>query len=286
MTSGRTSSSRTAAKPAKIGKDVKRLLEESARDDLILSPHLEQLLPTWDGTISAEVADRLARIMSTKPRDRSYAFSASQAGYCHRRQELAFLGMPVTVESISPQLRQIFMNGTWVHLRWQAMLMTFGLLDNIEVTIKNPRNKARCSMDGEGTAWTGMYGGREFGFELKGRNDFEFNNQITKGPDEKTRRQVDFEFLLSGLDLFVIMNENKNNQGWKEWVIVRDEDRIAEAKKELDALNKDIDNTTLAPMLPECVKQIKDGEFFSCPFGGVTGVCVASGSWPNQIGVK
>lgn len=284
--SGWTSSSRTAAKPAKIGKDVKRLLENSARDDLILTPHLETLLPEWDGMIDPVVAARLGVIMSTAPRDRTYAFSASQAGLCHRRQELAFLGMPVTVEGISPQLRQIFMNGTWVHMRWQAMLMTFGLLDNIEVTIKKRSLQARCSMDGEGTVRSGMYAGREFGFELKGRNDYAFNTQITKGPDEKTRRQVDFEFLLSGLELFVIMNENKNNQGWKEWVIVRDEDRVKEARKELNELNDDIDKMKLAPMLVECQKQEKDGEFWSCPFGGPGGACLASGSWPNRIGVK
>lgn len=281
MTSGKTSSS---PKPAKIGKDVRRLLENSIRDDLILTPQLETMLPTWDGRINIDVARRLSLIMSTPPRDRSYAFSASSAGYCHRRQELGFLGMPSTDEGISPQLRQIFLNGTWVHLRWQATLMTLGLLDDIEVTIRKRSWKARCSMDGEGIAKEGRFAGREFGFELKGRNDYTFNTQITKGADEKTRRQVDFEFLLSGLELFVIMNENKNNQGWKEWVIIRDEERVREAKKELDALNNDIDHMKLAPMIPECVK--REGEWKTCPFGGDNGACLASGSWPNRVGVK
>lgn len=269
----------------RVSKDIKRLLENSLRDDLILTPHLETMLPDWDGYIAPKVAKRLAHIISVPPRDRSGSFSASQAGYCHRRQELAFLGLSPTVVGISPQLRQIFMNGTWVHLRWQATLMTLGLLDNIETTIKKSSLRARCSMDGIGTALAGRFLGREFGFELKGRNDFEFNKQMAKGPDEKTRKQVDFEFLLSGLELFVIMNENKNNQGWKEWVIHRDESRVAEAKKELDALNDDIDRMKLAPMLPECVKQDKDGEFFKCPFGGLGGACIASGSWPNKIGI-
>jgi hypothetical protein len=283
-TSGRTSSSRTAAKSHKIGKDVKRLLENSARDDLILTPHLETMLPDWEGQIEPVVAKRLSRIMSTPPRNRSASFSASQAGLCYRRQELAFLGVQPTVQGISPQLRQIFMNGTWVHLRWQATLMTFGLLDNIEVTIKKPSLRARCSMDGIGTVRDGMYAGRDFGFELKGRNDYTFNTQKPKGPDEKTRKQVDFEFLLSGLEIFVILNENKNNQDWTEWVIIRDEQRVEAARSELKTLNADIDDMKLAPMLPECVKQDKDGEFYKCPFGGPNGPCIASGSWPNKIG--
>jgi hypothetical protein len=198
-----------------------------------------------------------------------------------RRQELAFLGMP-TVGSNDPQLQLIFANGTWVHLRWQALLMTAKLLDNIEVLVKKPSQRARCSMDGMGIASRGRYKGAEFGFELKGRNEYQFGKQDATGVDDKTRKQVDFEFWLSGLDMFVIMNENKNNQLKKEWVFIRDESRVDDIKKEVKELNKAIDIQRLHPMLEECRQQTPNGEFFKCPFGGKGGPCLAAGKWPTK----
>jgi len=277
-TSGKKSTGRTS-KPQRVGQSVRQLL--SADDDgLILTPNLLRLLPMWDGTIDPHVAELMAKLMSTPQRDRSASFSASGSGDCLRKQELMFLGMPATVAGITPGLRQIFMNGTWVHMRWQAMLLTLGLLDGVETKIIKPSLRSRCSMDGIGTAQGGRYDGREFGFELKGRNDWNYNMQL-RGPDEKTLRQVDFEFLLSGLELFVIINENKNSQGWKEWVIVRDEARLDVVREEIDELNSAIDTEQLHPMLPECAKQLKKGKFASCPFGGPGGTCISAGNWPN-----
>jgi hypothetical protein len=187
------------------------------------------------------------------------------------------------VGSADARLQSIFLNGRWVHLKWQATLMEAGLLDNIEVTHVKPSMRARCSMDGMGTGLDGRYAGREFGFELKGRNDWAFNGQTIKGVDEQTRAQVDFEFMLSGLDMFVILNENKNNQSMKEWVFFRDDERIRDMRKQVKQLNKSIEIQRLHPKLEECKKELKDGEFFKCPYGTPGGVCSASGTWPRGI---
>jgi hypothetical protein len=269
-------------KPAKVSKAIKELLEESARDDLIIKPPYEKFLSEWNETYSPRVVQRIAEVLSTPPRDRRYTWSASGAGKCLRRQELAFLGMP-QLSDYNPQQRRIFLNGTWVHLRNQAVMMEAGILDNIEVTVRRKKDRARCTMDGMGVVLGGRYEGADFGFELKSANDNDYNRQITKGARDATRMQVDFEMYLTGFDLFTIINENKNNQGIQEWVVVRDEDRIAVVKEMLQQLNRAVDYHHLDPMIPECQKRLKAGEFYKCPFGGDGGICASVGKWPNRI---
>lgn len=274
---------RGGKRKTKVSKTIQELLEESARDDLIVTtPYNQFLHSNWDESFSPRVIQRLSEILSTKQRDRRYTWSASGAGRCKRRQEFAFLGMP-TVDRYDPQLRRIFLNGTWVHLRNQAVLMEAGILDNIEVTHKKKSMRARCTMDGIGVALTSRYKGADFGYELKSANDFSYQNQLIKGPLETTLRQVDFQFMLTGLDLFVIFHENKNNQDIHEWVIVRDEDRVEAAREEVKELNFAVDRPRLHSRLPECQKKLRSGEFYKCPFGGDGGVCANVGTWPNGI---
>jgi hypothetical protein len=161
--------------------------------------------------------------------------------------------------------------------------MAAGILDNIEVTIKRPSLRSRCTMDGMGQVMQGRYDGAAFGYELKSANDFAYNNQVIKGASDKTRSQVDFEFLMSGFDIFVIFNENKNNQSIQEWVVVRDEDRVKKAKDDLVDLNKAVDTNHLHPQLPECQKRLRSGEFYKCPYGGDGGICANTGIWPRNI---
>jgi hypothetical protein len=244
--------------------------------DLIITPYLDEFLVKWDGTLPVDVSRKIHELLIEPQRDRSGSFSASSAGYCKRRQELSFLGVkPPGI--IDAKLATIFLNGRWVHLRWQATLLTATILDNVEVTVKKPSMLARCTMDGIGTVKGGKFKGEEFGFELKGRNLFTWGSQRANGPDDKTRKQVDFMFLLTGLEVFVILNESKNDQSKSEWVFVRDPERVRAAEQELEELNLAIENGKLHPLLPEC-KQRK-GAFTSCPFGGRQGPCANTGSW-------
>lgn len=278
MTSGKKFRSPGAGSKVRVGRQVRDMLTNHLNDDLIVTPILSRFLQTWDGTIPYDVAERIARLMSQRPRKRSGSFSASSAGFCWRRQEFAFLGLP-QVGYLEARVASIFDNGRWVHLRWQAVLMSAGILDEVEMTFKRKKDRARCTMDGVGEALDGRFVGREFGFELKGRNLFHWNTQSNVGVDEKTRAQVDFEFLLTGLDLWSVVNENKNNQEWKEWVFVRNDDRVKEMAKQLKQLNRAIDRKKLHPMLPECKR--KQGEWNSCPYGGsMSSPCVNVGDWP------
>lgn len=269
-------------RPPKVSKQIKELLTESARDDLVVTPVYNEFLMSWDEVYPHHVSKRIYELLRTPPRVRRYSWSASSAGMCLRRQEFSFLGMPVQT-NYDPQLRRIFLNGTWTHLRNQAVLMSAGILDNIEVTVRHRKKRSRATLDGMGEAQRGRYEGAEFGYELKSTNDNSFYQQYIKGASDKTRKQVDFQFLMTGFDVWVIFNENKNNQGIQEWVVLKDRDRVKEMSKQIDELNYAIDRGRLHPQLPECRKKLKTGEFYKCPYGGDGGVCASVGTWPSEL---
>ncbi len=268
-------------RPQKVGNTIKALLQASADREKVITPELELFLASWDETYSQEAVNRISELISIPPRIRSGSFSASSAGKCMRRQELTFLGAPTYAE-IDSQLRLIFLNGTWTHLRWQALLLTAGILDAAEVTQRKPSLNARCALDGTGVVKSGRYKGRDFGFELKSRNSFSFDRQEQVGVDEETRTQADFQMLLTGFDIAVILNENKNFQTVTEWVFTRNVERIATVERNLHRMNDDIENKRLRPMITECKIRAKNGEFFKCPFGGKNGVCANTGSWYSR----
>jgi len=257
-----------------IGTDPDSVIVSAAYD--------EYLLKNPDVVARPEIFEKVMREILNKPRDRSRSFSASSAGYCMRRQELAFLGQRQK-PNLEPRGIRIFNNGTFVHLRWQIGLLSAGIIDDIEFLVTMPKLRARASLDGLGTAVGGRWGGADFGWEHKGRMSFSWAAQDRAGaPDVKTGKQVDMQMLLTGFDVWSVTNENKDTQEVSEFVIQRDESRIKDARNELVELNAAIDKQRLHPMLPECVKQNKTGEFFKCPFGGVGGACINSGSWPNR----
>jgi hypothetical protein len=266
-------------RPTKISQDVKEILEDAVKDELIITNEYNRFLMKWDGVIAKPVAKKIAKLMSTPDRVRSGSFSASGAGKCMRRQELQFLGVPVE-GSIAPQQRRIFENGTWAHYRTQATLMTAGILDGIEVTAKRKKIRSRCTLDGVGEARSGRYSGADFGLEIKSANEWAYQHQFTKGATDGVRAQVDFQFLITGFDIMVILNENKNNQALKEWVLVRDQERVNRLAKRLQEMNGAIERQRLHPLLDECRKRNKTGEFYKCPFGGDGGPCASVGNWP------
>lgn len=263
----------------RVSAALREMLDNSLKDDLIVTPPYEEWLDrNPEGTIDRDVAALMAKLMSTPDRDRSGSFSASQAGYCLRRQELQFIGVRPPGVHDTHTVR-IFNNGKWLHLKWQAELLTAGIIDTVESTVRRRDLSARCTLDGVGMAASGRYTDYDFGLEIKGRNDYTYNEQVRNDPDEKTRRQVDFQFLLGGFDVMVILNENKNNQGFHEWVFYRDEERVQDAEHELRSLNRAIEKGRLHSMLPEC--KMQTGEFNKCPFGGAGGPCEMSGRWPT-----
>lgn len=268
-------------RPPKVGNTIKALLQASANNEKVITYELEKFFGSWNEVYSPKAVQRVSQLISTPPRVRSGSFSASSAGKCMRRQELAFLGAPAYAE-IDSQLRAIFLTGTWTHLRWQAILLTAGILDAVEVTHRKPSLNVRCTLDGTGVVKSGRYQGRDFGFELKSRNSFTWDKQVQAGVDEETRTQADVQMLLTGFDIAVIVNENKNLQSYHEWVFTRNIERISNLERKLYTMNTDIENKKLRPMIPECKIRAKNGEFFKCPYGGKTGICANTGSWYSK----
>lgn len=247
----------------------------------IITPRLNMWLmqnPNFD--VDDSVADLIAELLKKKQRDRSGSFSSSAAGSCQRRQIYQYLGIS-SGGTNGPQLQQIFNDGTWRHLRWQATLLQAGILESVEDMLDWPAMRSKGSMDGRGIVpddhphapWRGL----EFGFELKGMNTYAF--QPARDVKEAHHLQIDRYFLSGGFDLFVVVYEDKNTQEWKEWVVEPDPARMEAQRTELAELNDYADKKEIPPQLAECAKHLKTGEFGKCPFGGKGGICTSRDRW-------
>ena len=232
-------------------------------------------------TVDQWVADLVHEQITKQPRERSGSFSSSAAGTCLRRQVFNYIGISSGGVN-DPQLQNIFYDGTWRHLRWQATLLQAGILQSIEFPLKWDAKRSVGTMDGLGIVpddhprerWRGL----EFGWELKGINSNGYRYALTNGVKEDHLNQIHRYFLSGGMDLFVVIYENKDTQEWKEWVIEPDQKRLEAQQAELDALNGYADQELLPPILSECLSGTgKTAQW--CPFGGKTGVCLRRDQW-------
>lgn len=259
-----------------MGISIAKLVKEANNIDTIVTRPIRQwLLQHGDDALSPEVVGYVAAQLGTQPRIRSGSFSGASAGRCLRQQELAYAGVGGDV--IDPQLRNIFNDGKWRHLRWQAMLLETGVITDPEYLVWWKEKRSRGSLDGRGEVpmdhpkpqWRGL----EFGFELKGVSTFQFSALEKSGPKPEHYRQVHHYFVLGGFDLFSIVYEDKTTQNWKEWVIEPDAKLMIEAEHDIRELSKAVDTKKLHRMLPECRKRTGT-QFNECPFGGKRGACV------------
>lgn len=242
-----------------------------------LANHSDDAYPDW---VVAVITKELAK----QQRDRRFSFSGSSAGYCMRRQEFDFLGVGADMNfKPSTDLLSIFDDGRWRHLRWQANLLSAGILDRIEVLLDWPAKRSKGSMDGVGTVPADHprvdWRGEEFGFELKGMHGFVYANAVKKPtPSEKHMEQVDRYFLVSGLKLFVVVYECKLTQQTHEWVIERDERRIRYSAEELDDMNEAVDRQRIHDQLRSCARRMGPA-WADCPYAGKGGVCESWRDW-------
>jgi hypothetical protein len=261
------------------------IVKATRQTDLIITPKTNNwLVAHGDDPLPKDVAELIYEQLITTPRDRTQSFSASSAGSCMRAQELQFLGIP-QVGVIDSQLQNIFNDGKWRHLRWQAMGFQVPFLIRMEMPLYWRNMLSRGTIDGLGivdddhprTAWRGL----EYGFELKGVNSWGYRAAVKqdKGTKIAHKRQIARYFLMGGFDLFVTIYENKDTQEWFEWVETPNKKYMDEQAAELDELVKAVKTKQLHPMLPQC--KIQTGEFKDCPFGTAMGPCIRSGDWPG-----
>jgi hypothetical protein len=242
-----------------------------------LRVHGEDPYPDW-------VVDLVAEQLAKAQRDRRRSFSASSAGSCLRAQEFGFMGVTPPVDAMpSTDLLAIFRDGKWRHLKWQADLLTSGIINQIEVPLDWPAMNSKGSMDGAGVvsddhpnlSWRGL----EFGLEIKGVNGFQFSKLIEKPlPMDSHVYQTDRYFLSSGVDLFVVLYECKLTQRTHEWVLARDEVRIKESQEELEDLNQAVAARTIHSQLNTCARRMGPS-WQSCPYAGRGGICE---TWRNE----
>ena len=264
-----------------LGSMIKDLQRQK---DLIITPQVDAWLrsPQSDGALlPSDIEQKVLGAMQAVPRDRRASFSASSSGECPRKQVLSYLGVEVMFAP-DARLSNIFSDGKWRHTRWQTMLLSCGALDDIEVPLTWSRRRVKGSMDGQGVVphdhmnldWRGV----EFGFELKGVNPFGYAKAVKAGrPMSGHMEQVQKYMLLSGLELFSIVYENKGTNEWHEWVVTPDKELQDKAREEIDTLNEAIDKQELPPPLPSCMAAIGD-DWGRCAYAGTAkghGPCMA-----------
>lgn len=262
---------------------LKLMLRKLRDTDLVVTPRLHSYLVTnpelcW----KPEVVKRISELLSEPPAARSARFSPSQSGLCLRRQVLNFLGVRGTLHA-DPRLQSIFNDGKFRHLRWQGTLLDAGILDDVEVEVAWPKRRVSGRMDGHGYVPDEhpMYAGAEFGFELKGENTFVYGNSVRRGTGHKVsyERQYHKYFLISGVDIFVVVQEDKSTNEYHETVVVPQDHLLEEARTELKDLNVSLDRKVLPLALPGAAAGT--GECAECPYAGASGPCVSIKGWPK-----
>ena len=97
-----------------MSKDIKTILEQEKDKSLLLTPRINEYIMENAGSLyTKEAMERVWQELTKPGRKRSGSFSASSAGQCLRRQELAFLGKPQA--PIYPALIEVFESGKWYH---------------------------------------------------------------------------------------------------------------------------------------------------------------------------
>lgn len=237
--------------------NLKRMIRTFKRSDLLITPRLESwLVQHPEGIVlDEEVASLIGDLAQSKPRYRGDTWAASSRGTCLRRQTFTFLGMPQDGR-LDPRLQNLFNDGTWRHLRWQAMLLKAKLLTDVEVPVFLSRHNMVGTMDGENHR-------ENFGFELKGIYSL---SGVKDGPYPYHLLQVHSYFLAKpGLEKFSLIYEDKRTQDWKEYVVEPDQELLKEVSRELRTLNRQLNKRELPDVLEEC-RYGKGETFRSCPY--------------------
>lgn len=253
---------------------LNRMLRDMKRG-LLVSPRHEQYLQRTQGDV---VLDELAlkfvqSQLKEGDRDRRYTFSASGRGGCLRQQMFGYLNMPGDKTYTSDQAA-VFIHGTWTHLKWQAMGLDAGWLAQVEVPCRIDEYNVTGTIDG--VLDTGE------GWELKSINSRGFRNVSEHGPLQKHLLQIHSYMLATGIKVWSLIYECKDDQEWREWVIHWDDELGAELVAELEALKDSREKRVLPPILEDC--SYREGPMYrSCPFNSI---CLETTGWPVRQGIR
>lgn len=246
-------------------------LARRTNSELLVTPWLEDYLCKNPNLVFQRwVAMWIADELSKQSRDRSNTFSASDSGGCQRYRVLRFSPLEA-IPRFDADTTAILHDGTFRHLRWQAVLLDAGILDAIEVSLRLDEYALTGTMDGVGTDRAG-----KFGFELKGANQFTYRKVCDEGPKQGHLEQVHAYMLGSGLERFSLVYECKDSNEYKEFVVDYDESIAAEVRDELSGLNRMAAQHLLPEIKEECLA--RKGAFRSCPYAHA---CLDLTTWPE-----
>jgi hypothetical protein len=269
---------------------ARTLQQTDQRRRLLVTPRLRRWFLEHPGggasLITPDAIDRVLRELRTAPRERTRTYSASSAGDCLRRQELMYLGAPVTPSRrFSVEQLAIFSDGWIRHIRWQLLTLSAGILTDIEYPAPWLDRYAMGSLDGVGIVpadypvptWRDTV----WGLEIKGVSPFLWS-KYTAGPlpIEAHVKQIARYSLQSGIRLFVVIYENKATQVWKEWLVEITDAMLAEAEHEVTELAAATEARQLHPMLPGC-RIHRGNTWLHCPYGGTGGTCPTTRRWSD-----
>ncbi len=262
---------------------LKKLLKAHSGEstsDLLVSPRFEQYLATHPNTLVDDtVAEFIKSELTTPQRNRRMTFSASSRGACAREQVFQFTSLR-QVPKTNTSLYAIFHQGTFMHLKWQALLLDAGILNEVEMPCRWDEFNVTGTIDGGGEVTAGhplRADHDSFGWELKSINSRGFRWVIDTGPKFQHLLQIHTYMLATGKRLWSLVYENKDTQEWKEFVVHFDEEVAQKVREELAYLNDHVAQKRLPPILPDCIE--RKGPFKNC---GYAYACLEQDSWPGD----
>lgn len=259
---------------------LKKMLQNAAYSgDLLVSPRYERYLDTHHNIhLDERIGDFIVSELCTPQRDRRMTFSASARGACLREQVFQFTHLQ-GVPRFGSSLIAIFHQGTFMHLKWQALLLDAGILDDPEVSCVWEDMNLTGTIDGAGEVpedHTLRAEHERFGWELKSINSNGYRYVLNQGPKKQHLLQIHAYMLATDWRVWSLCYENKDTQEWKEFIVHYDPDIAEEVYSELVTLNDYVERKELPPILNEC-RNMK-GAFKSCQFAHV---CLDQEGWPE-----
>lgn len=252
--------------------DLAKIVRRAKRKkELILTPRLDEyllanreLFPYDD-----EVAEIVRAIMTRTPRNRAQSFSSSSRGSCLRAQMFGYMGVP-QISTSDVVLQNLFSDGHWRHLRWQALLLHARLIDEVEYPFEIVETETdtvwvRGSLDGINLS-------ERWGLEIKGIRTLKW---VDDGPLDSHLLQIHTYMMGTGIDTFVLLYEDKLSSDWREFVVRRDEKIMDEVLQEIETLIDSAKRRRLPVVQEEC-KNGKGAPFTSCPYRRV---CLGTADW-------
>jgi len=244
-------------------------LVKARKSELIVTPvHEAWLAQNSNVELRDEVADFVRNELLAKQRKRSQTWSSSSLGYCERKHVYQYMGAAKERQPDS-DLANIFIHGTWTHLKWQAMGFMATWLGQAEVPCAIPELGYTGTIDG-------ILADGETGWELKSINERGFKFVLQDGIKLEHKRQITGYMLATGLRRWSVIYEEKNTQEYKEFVYEYDETLADSVRDELARLNQHVATRTLPVMLPDCAEK-KNSTYKQCAYRDLC----ATDRWPG-----